>query len=82
MQKQYLINLNNIADLQMFVNAVTYNIACDVDAVCGRHCVDAKSILGVLSISARNILVKINTEDITQIEKFRQICERYEVKEF
>lgn len=52
----------------------------DVDACHDRHVVDAKSFLGLLSISHSHIKVKIHTYDIGVIEDFFEFCKKYKSK--
>ncbi len=54
-----MIKLDTIADVQKFVTAITM-FESDVDVVSGRYIIDAKSILGLLSLDLANPLeVKI-----------------------
>ncbi|MDE7284130.1 MAG: HPr family phosphocarrier protein [Lachnospiraceae bacterium] len=47
------IKFNDVADVNKFVRLVSkYNA--DVDLYCGSYCVDAKSILGIMTIDLRN----------------------------
>ncbi len=71
--KTFMIKLTTIADVQKFVTTVTL-FESDVDIVSGRYIVDAKSILGLLSLDLSKPL-EVNiyscTEDIEkQISQF------------
>ena len=55
MKREYEINLNNINDLKNFIHEMTYHIASDVDAIYDRQVMDAKSLLGLISISTHPI---------------------------
>ena len=47
------IKFNDVTDVNKFVRLVSkYNS--DVDLYCGSYCVDAKSILGIMTIDLRN----------------------------
>jgi len=47
------IKFNDVTDVTKFVHLVSrYNS--DVDLYCGSYCVDAKSILGIMTIDLRN----------------------------
>ncbi|MCI8770850.1 MAG: HPr family phosphocarrier protein [Lachnospiraceae bacterium] len=47
------IKFNDVTDVNKFVRLVSkYNA--DVDLYCGSYCVDAKSILGIMTIDLRN----------------------------
>ena len=70
LKKTYLINLSNINDLQNFVNAMV-----------GRYTIDAKSVLGMMSICNKNITVGIHSCSSYDFQCFKNICEKYEVTE-
>ncbi len=76
----FLINLNEISDLQEFINDISYHIRSDVDAIYEKQVVDAKSILGLMSLAIHPVTVKIHSDDLSEIAYFRSVCERYEVK--
>ena len=80
MKKEYIINLNNINNLRQFNGDIMYQISSDVDARYKNQVVDAKSLMGLMMISVNNITVSINSEEEKELETFRQICEKYEVK--
>lgn len=80
MKKEYTINLNNINNLRQFNGDILYQISSDVDARYKNQEVDAKSLLGLMMISVYDIIVSINSDDEKELETFRQICEKYEVK--
>lgn len=80
MKKEYLINLNNLNNLRQFNGDIMYQIASDVNAKYENQVVDAKSMMGLMMISIHDITVSINSDDEKELETFRQICEKYEVK--
>lgn len=45
MNKEYVLNLDSLTDLNNFVIDISSNIPCDVDAKYGRQIVDANLIL-------------------------------------
>ncbi len=47
------IKFKNVADVNKFVHLVS-GYDSDVDLYCGSYCVDAKSILGIMTIDLRN----------------------------
>lgn len=57
MSKEHIVNLDNISLLKEFINEVTYHIKSDVDAIYDRQVVDAKSLLGVMSIAIHPLRV-------------------------
>lgn len=62
------IKFNDVADVNKFVHLVSKYDA-DVDLYCGSYCVDAKSILGIMTIDLRNQMWVICNGD--QAEKER-----------
>ena len=71
MKKEFIINLNDIIDLKNFIHEMTYHISSNVDA---------KSLLGLISISTHPIRAIIHSNDLSEIAYFKNVCERYEVK--
>ena len=80
MKQEYIVNLNDINNLRKFTTDMLYKIESHVDAIYERQVVDAKSLLGLASLSSHNIRIVINSDDEKELETFRRICERYEVK--
>lgn len=64
------IKLNTLNDANGFVKAIDkYDY--DVDAVCGRYVIDAKSIMGLLSLGIpKEIDVVLHTNNRDVISKF------------
>ncbi len=57
--KTFMIKLSTIADVQKFVATVTM-FESDVDIISGRYIIDAKSIMGLLSLDlSKPLEVKI-----------------------
>ena len=79
LKKTYLINLSNINDLQNFVNDLNNMVISDVDAMVGRYIIDAKSVLGMISICNKNITVGIHSCTEHDFNEFKKICKEYEV---
>lgn len=53
----------------------------DVDAKYGRQVVDAKSYLGLVTISIHPVTVVINTDNEDYIKRFNEICSKYKIVE-
>ena len=49
------VQLNDVRDVNEFVNILS-GFDGDFDLCCGRYCVDAKSILGIMTMDLRNQL--------------------------
>lgn len=81
MKKDFLLNLDSLTDLNNFVMDISMNIPCDVDATYGRQVVDAKSYLGLVTLSIHPVRVSINTNNEDYIGRFNEICEKYKIVE-
>lgn len=73
MNKEYVLNLDSLTDLNNFVIDISSNIPCDVDTKYGRQIVDAKSYLGLVTISIHPVTVVINTDNEDYIKRFNEI---------
>ena len=80
-KKEFVVNLNEINDLKEFSNEIAYHIKSDVDAIYDRQVIDAKSILGLMSLASHPIKMLIHSDDLSEIAYFKSVCEKYEVKE-
>lgn len=72
MNKEYVLNLDSLTDLNNFVIDISSNIPCDVDAKYGRQIVDAKSYLGLVTISIHPVTVVINTDNEGLYQKIQR----------
>lgn len=62
------IKFNDVTDVNKFVRLVSkYNS--EVDLYCGSYCVDAKSILGIMTIDLRNQMWVTCNGDRTEKEQ-------------
>ena len=80
MKKEFLINLNEISDLKEFVNLILYKITSDVDAIYENQVVDAKSLMGIITLASHPLLIRIYTDNNEELEVFNSICNKFEVK--
>lgn len=78
MKKEFLLNLDSFTDVENFCMELIEKIPCDVDALYNSRIIDAKSYLGLISISFQPVVVRINSDDKDIIDKFTEICNRYE----
>ena len=74
--KEFILDLNSLNDINDFITGIK-NIPCDINASYEKQIVDAKSYLGLVSISTHPITVSINTDNPNYIETFSQVCKRY-----
>lgn len=81
MKTKFVLNLDSISDLNNFVKEISSEIESDVDAVYERQIVDAKSFLGLVTISIHPITVVLNSESEREIRLFSDICMKYELQE-
>lgn len=72
MNKEYVLNLDSLTDLNNFVMEISAQIPCDVDA---------KSYLGLVTISIHPVTVVINTDNEDYIKRFNEICSKYKIVE-
>lgn len=81
MKTEFTLNLDSLTDLNNFVMEISSQIPCDVDAKYGRQVVDAKSYLGLVTISIHPVTVVINTDNEDYIKRFNEICSKYKIVE-
>ena len=55
------IRMKNDEDVSL-VCSITNTYYCDVDAVCGRYTVDAKSLMGLMMLMNKDVDIVIHTE--------------------
>ena len=71
--KSFNIKLGTVEEIREFVNEIG-KIEGDFDLISGRYTIDAKSIVGILSLDLGNILqLKVNAKtgtDLTGIAKY------------
>lgn len=71
------VNLSGIEALKKFVNNVS-NIPADIDAIHGRYIIDAKSMLGLMSLDlSRPVELDLHSEDPVVIDKFKDLVSEY-----
>lgn len=73
-----VVNLNELRKLNMFVNDMCTFVA-DIDAVRGRYVIDARSIMGMISLDLSTPLdIVINSDDEAEINRFLEVTKRYQ----
>ncbi len=55
MQEQITVSFRNVEDVNKFVNIIS-KYDTDFDLYCGTYCVDAKSLLGIMTMDLRNAM--------------------------
>ena len=76
--KECVVKFSAIDQVQTFIDDIR-KIPYDVDACHGNYIVDAKSILGILSLSlGREITLRVRSEDSLADELLKTICEKYQ----
>ena len=79
--KETKIFLGSIEKVKDFVNEVS-RLDCDVDIVSGRYVIDAKSIMGLLSLGIpKEIFIVIHTNNKDVISKFEEDISKWKVEE-
>ena len=72
-----VIKLNSLEKVKRFVDEVT-TFECDVDVLCRRYILDAKSIMALLSTDLTEpIKVIIHTDDYDELKLFNEIMEDF-----
>lgn len=81
MDKEVWINLNTISKVKQFVHIVE-EFKGEIDVVSGRYVCDAKSIMGLFSLNLLEpLLVRILSDDKSEIESFNSVMEEFKVDE-
>lgn len=70
------ININNIDKVRKFVDIVS-RFDCDIDLVSGHTMVDAKSILGILSLNIMNPMTLIIHDNADKEEIIKNSLKEY-----
>ena len=79
--KTLKISLNSIDKVKAFVNEIS-KFDCDFDLVSGRYVIDAKSIMGLLSLGIpKEIFIVIHTNNKDVISKFEEDISKWKVEE-
>ena len=79
--KTVQISLNSIDKVKSFVNDIT-KFDVDFDLVSGRYVIDAKSIMGLLSLGIpKEIFIVIHTNNKDVISKFEEDIFKWKVEE-
>ena len=74
---KYCVKFSTMDQVQSFIDDIR-KVPYDVDAYHGNYIVDAKSILGILSLSfGREIELKLNSDDLAAHKMIQDICEEY-----
>ena len=80
MVRNYVIDLRDLTSLNNFIIEAN-QFTEDINAIYGNHVVDAKSYIGLASISMHPVKVEIITNSQLITEKFYSICKPYLHKE-
>ena len=77
METERYVLLNTIDRVKKFVNDIV-SIESDVDLICGRYTIDAKSLMAIFSISLNNKLkLVIHSDNEDEIRRFNEIAEEF-----
>ena len=79
MNTKIKIKISTVSDINNFLIA-TQSFESDIDLVCGRYIIDAKSTLGIHSLDlSKPIHVAIISDDEEEIKKFNEVMEVFKV---
>jgi len=74
---EYVVKFSAIDQVQKFIDDIR-KIPCDVDACHGNYVVDAKSLLGILSLSlGREIYLRPHSGDPNILEQLQAFSNNY-----
>ena len=77
METERYVLLNTIDRVKKFVNDIV-SIDSDVDLICGRYTIDAKSLMAIFSVSLNNKLkLFIHSDNEDEIRRFNEIAEEF-----
>lgn len=80
MSKEFKVGFENAQEVSEFCAKIKKYIPVDVDAKSGRYVVNAKSILGLLSISIDEMSISMDVYTTEEIDALARICEEYKVE--
>ena len=80
MSKEFKVGFKNAQETSEFCAKIKKYIPGDVDAKSGRYVVNAKSILGLLSISIDEMSISMDIYTTEEIDTLERICEKYKVE--
>lgn len=79
MVNEFYIKVDSIEKVKEFVK-ITSKIVPDMDLIVGRYIIDAKSIMGILSVDlTRNLLLKIHSDDEKECTEIKEMLEKFMV---
>lgn len=77
--KKITIKINSIEDIKKFQDEIT-KFETDIDITRGRYIIDAKSMLGILTIDlSKPIDVVLHSDDEVEINNFKEIMKQFQV---
>lgn len=78
--KEFNVKFKSAQAITTFVGQVKEQIDGNVDAKCGRYIVDAKSILGMLSLSSDKMVISMDDYTASEIAVLERICDEYKAE--
>lgn len=77
MKTKFTIKLNRIDDLNSFIKEIV-TFESDIDAIRGRYVIDAKSLMGLLSLDLSLPLdIEINAANEEELTSFNEFMQKY-----
>lgn len=68
---KFKIKLNTTKEVMLFVTACS-KFDCDINCICGRYQIDAKSIMGMVNLIGKDIDVNFNCDDQRVVDLFEE----------
>jgi len=76
---EYKVLLNSTEKVKTFVSATT-SAKCDIDLISGRSYLDAKSILGIMSVNLKEPLtIRVNSDDVSELSSLYERIKAFTV---
>lgn len=70
---EYKVLLNSAEKVRTFVSATT-SVKCDIDLISGRSYLDAKSILGIMSVNLKEpLIIRVNSDDDNELSSLYEM---------
>ena len=77
MEPAFTVRFTTIEQVQRFIDEIR-KVPQDVDACHGHYIVDAKSVLGILSLSlGREVELILHSDDLNSIKLLETICDEF-----
>lgn len=71
MENEFYVIVNTVDRVKEFVKIVE-KVECDIDIVCGRYIIDAKSIMGIFSLDlSKKLMLRVHSTDAKECDEIK-----------